>query len=105
MAASNATVEHPITKHCPILMAGDISPQTLLVLENAFSEYFIAKSIVEAHHVKHILGAFKCVHICDWISDHTHLLTLSFDAFMHELRANYLPSDWIETIRSNLLGM
>src|SRR5277367_583296 len=104
MAPSMATVKHPITKHCPIMSAGDVTPQTLLLLENAFGEYFIAKSIAETYQVKHILGAFKCIHIRDWIaSDCAPLLSLSFEEFMQELRNNYLPSDWVETPHSALL--
>src|SRR5277367_4221620 len=100
MAPSTATVEHPI------MSAGEATPQRLLLLENAFGEYFIVKSIAETDQVKHILGAFKCVHIRDWIaSDCARLLSLSFEEFMQELRNNYLPSDWVKTIRSNLLSM
>ena len=45
MSPSLATVEHSITKHCPILTGGDTTPQTLLLLENTFHEFFIAKTI------------------------------------------------------------
>src|SRR5271156_248795 len=40
-----ASVEHPITKHCPVLSPGEPIPQVLLSLENAFNEFFIAKGI------------------------------------------------------------
>jgi hypothetical protein len=63
MSCTIATVEHAITKHCPVLTGGEITPQILLVLKNAFNEIFIAKNIIDADQVKHILGAFKCVHI------------------------------------------
>src|SRR5271168_4415251 len=35
----------------------------------------------------------------------SHILTLTFDDFMSELRKNFLPSDWVETVRMSLLGM
>jgi hypothetical protein len=106
MSRSLATVEHPITKHCPILTGGDTTPQTLLILENAFNEFFIAKNVTPEDQVKVILGAFKCVHIRDWIAtDREHILTLTFEEFMADLRKNSLPSDWVETVRMTLLGM
>jgi hypothetical protein len=106
MSRSVATVEHVINKHCPILTGGDTMPQTLLILENTFNEFFIAKNVSQEDQVKLILGAFKCVYIWDWIAtDRDHILTLSFNKFMTELRKNFLPSDWVETVRMSLLGM
>jgi hypothetical protein len=96
MSCSLATVEHLITKHCPILTGGETTPQTFLILENMFNNFFIAKDVSQENQVKLILGAFKCVHIRDWIAtDREHILTLTFDEFMSELRKNFLPSDWI----------
>ena len=106
MSRALATVEHPITKHCPTLTGGDTTPQTLLILENTFNKFFIAKNVIPDDQVKVILGAFKCVHIRDWIAtDRAHVLTLTFEEFMAELRKNFLPSDWVETIWMSLLGM
>jgi hypothetical protein len=106
MSHSLATVEHPITKHCPILTGGDTTPRTLLILENTFNEFFIAKNIVQEDQVKVIFGAFKCIHICDWIAtDREHILTFTFNKFMAELGRNFLPLDWVETVRMSLLGM
>jgi hypothetical protein len=65
MSSNLATVEHPITKHCPILTAGEIMPKALVDLTNAHTEYFIAKDIDDADKVKKVLGGFKCIHICD----------------------------------------
>src|ERR1700678_1552709 len=95
MSCSIATIEHAMTKHCPILTGGDTTPQTLLILENTFNEFFIAKNISQEDQVKLILGAFTCVHIWDWIAtDREHILTLTFDKFMTQLCKNLLPSDW-----------
>jgi len=106
MSSNVATVEHPITKHCPILTAGEITPKALVDLVNAHNEYFIAKDIDEADKVKKVLGGFKCVHVRDWIScDRARLLMLSYNDFMTEVRANYLPSDWEEMVRTQILGM
>ena len=106
MSSNDATVDHPITKHCPILSAGEITPKALIDLEDAHNEYFIAKEISEADKVKKILGGFKCVHIRNWIaSERENLLELKYSDFMIELRANYLPPNWEETVRSQILGL
>jgi len=68
MAPNIAFIEHPITKHCLILTAGDVSPKALVDLVDAHNEYFIMKDIDDADKVKKILGRFKDVHIYDWIS-------------------------------------
>ena len=96
MVYTIASVEHPITKHCPIVTRGDLTPQILLLAENAFHEFFITKTVNKEDKVKLILGAFKDVHVRDWIAtDRAHLLKLSFEDFMLELRSNFLPSDWM----------
>ena len=63
MSSHTATVEHPVMKHCPIVTGGDLTPQTVLILENAFNEFFIAKNVAKEDEVKLILGAFKDVHV------------------------------------------
>jgi len=106
MASTLATVEHPITKHCPILTAGDITPKAIVDLGDAHNEYFIAKEIEDTDKVKKILGGFKDVHIRDWIaSDRVRLLALSYEDFMAELQTNYLPPDWEEEVQNQILGM
>ena len=106
MSSNIAFVEHPVTKHCLILTAGDVSPKVLVDLVNAHNEYFIAKNIDNADKVKKILGGFKDVHICDWIaSDRERLLALDYEAFMAELHTNYLPANWEDNVCTQILGM
>jgi len=106
MSSNIAFVEHPVTKHCPILTTGDVSPKALVDLVDAHNEYVIAKDIDDADKVKKFLGRFKDVHICDWIaSDRERLLALDYEAFMAELRINYLPADWEDNVRTEILGM
>ena len=69
MAPNAAFVEHPVTKHCPILTMGDVSPKALVDLVDAHNEYFFAKDINDADKVKKILGGFKDIHIRDWIAN------------------------------------
>ena len=83
MSSTDAVVDHPVTKHCPILSAGDITPKALIDLEDAHNEYFIAKEVDDNDKVKKILGGFKCVHIRNWIaSERETLLKLSYTDFM-----------------------
>jgi len=106
MSSNIAFIEHPVTKHCPILTAGDVSPKALVDLVDAHNEYFIAKDIEDKDKVKKILGGFKDVHIRDWIaSDRERLLALDYMAFMDELHINYLPADWEDNVCTETLGM
>ena len=106
MSSNIAFVEHPVTKHCPILTTGDVSPKALVDLVDAHNEYFIAKDIDDKDKVKKILGGFKDMHIHDWIaSDRERLLTLDYSAFMAELRTNYLPADWEDNVPTEILSM
>ena len=106
MSFTMAFIEHPVTKHCPILTTGNMSPKALVNLVNAHNEYFIAKDINDKDKVKKILGRFKDVHVRDWIaSDRERLLALDYEAFMMELHANYLPADWEDNVCTEILGM
>jgi hypothetical protein len=106
MSSHDATVNHPITKHCPILSARDITPKALINLEDAHNKYFITKEINETDKVKKILGSFKCMHIHNWIaSEREVLIILKYSNFMSQLQANYLPSNWEEMVCSQILSM
>lgn len=105
MSSNIATLKHLVTKHCPVLTDRDLTPQTLLQAENAFNKFFIAKSVAKEDKVKMILGAFKDMHIRDWIAtNQEHLLDSTFKDFMAELHTNFLPSNLVETICISLLG-
>jgi len=106
MASGLASVEHPITKHCPLLTAGDISPNMLVDLTDAHNEFFITKEIAEEDKVKKILGGVKDVHIHDWIACNCErLIVLNYTEFMAELRTNYLAPDWEENVHTQILAM
>ena len=106
MSSNIAFVEHPVTKHCPIITMGDMSPKALVDLIDAHNEYFITKDIDDADKVRKILGRFKDVHIHDWIAgDRECLLVLDYEAFMVELHINYLPADWEDNVHTEILRM
>jgi hypothetical protein len=105
MTSNVSMVEHPITKHCPIITGGELTPQTLLLGKYTLNKFFIAKTVPKEDEVKLILGAFKDIHIRDWITmDHKCLLTLTFMAFMSKLCSTFLSSDWVESVCVSLLG-
>jgi hypothetical protein len=90
----------------PLSTAGDISPKVMVDLTDAHNEFFLAKEIKGTDKVKKILGGFRCIHIHNWIScKRERLVTLSYAAFMAELRENYLPPDWEQAVRAEILGM
>ena len=96
MSPMLATIEHLVTKHCPILTGGETSPQILLLLKDAPTNFLLPKNIADKDCIKLILGTFKCIH--DWIAmEREHLLTLTFDEFMAKLQQSFLPSDWVKT--------
>jgi hypothetical protein len=68
MTSNISTVEHFITKHCPIITGGELTPQTHLLAENMFNKFFIAQTVPKEDEVKLILGAFKDIHMRDWIA-------------------------------------
>ena len=94
MSSNITVVEHLTTKHCPVLIAGNISSKVLVDLTDAHNEFFLAKEIADINKVKKILGGFKCVHIHNWIScEHECLLKLDYASFMAELHKKYLSLD------------
>ena len=52
MSPTLATVEHLVTKHCPILTGGETTPKILLLLKNTFHKFFIAKNVVDEDRIK-----------------------------------------------------
>jgi hypothetical protein len=90
MSSHDATVDHPIIKHCPILSVGDITPKALIDLEDAHNEYFIAKEINKTDKVKKILRGFKYMHIRNWIALERE--RYSSPSNTATLRVNYGPT-------------
>ena len=90
----------------PILTAGDVTPKVLQSFELACLDYFTEKNVPEGEQVRKILGCFHDNRIRDWVrGDCLHLLRLTFDDFMVELREGYLASDWVNTICLELLSL
>ncbi|KIM73216.1 hypothetical protein PILCRDRAFT_15406 [Piloderma croceum F 1598] len=64
------------------------------------------KEIAPDKQVRKILAGLRDDRIQDWISiDHDEILKLSFAEFMVEFKAGFLPEDWEEIMRIELLAM
>ena len=91
----------------PQLTSGEISPKSVKDFENHCLNYFInAKGGIENNvKVSHILGCFENDLINDCISVNRECFTtLSFENFMIEFHACWLPHNWEQNIRSKILS-
>ena len=109
MASSNdlASVQYAVITQPPMLTAGKITPKALMLFEQNCLDYFVnAKGgIADELKVPRILSSFKDIEVLDWIaSERDRLQTVTFADFMVELRHNFLPMDWEENIRSDILS-
>ncbi|PPQ83763.1 hypothetical protein CVT24_007449, partial [Panaeolus cyanescens] len=100
-----ARVEHPITKHVPIMTEGKIVPKVMRKFEIACSNFFDYKiSLAEADKVRAILCAFQDEHIADFIkTECARLIALTFPQFMAELRTRYLDPEWDSDLKDTIL--
>ena len=98
---------HLIITRPPHLSNGEISPKSVKDFENHCLNYFVnAKNGIEDNvKVTRILGCFENDLVNDWISVHRDRFTkLSFEVFMVEFHARWLPHDWEQDLRSKILS-
>jgi hypothetical protein len=101
-----ATVEQDSPSKAPILTLGEITPAVMRSYETACLGFFENKDVPEDKQVCKVLAGLQDTHVQDWISvDRPRFLTLSFTNFMTGFHAGYLPEDWEEVTRIELLGM
>jgi glycerophosphoryl diester phosphodiesterase len=104
--SKSASVDQDSPSKVPLLLLGDISPLVMCEYEHACLGYFDTKDIGAEKQVRKILAGLRDTHIQDWVSiNREHLLVLTFMAFMKELKLLYLPKDWEEITRIELLQM
>lgn len=100
-----ATVEQDTSSKVPFLQPGEITADIMREYETACLGYFNNKEIAKNKQVRKILAGLHDSRIQDWIAvDHEHFLGLTFAEFMKEFRTAYLPEDWEEIARIELLG-
>lgn len=101
-----AAVEQDNPSKVPVLLTGDLNADVMREYENACLGFFESKDIANDKQVRKILAGLRDNRMQDWISaDRDRFIALSFPDFMKEFRAAYLPEDWEEIVRIELLGM
>ena len=101
-----ASVEQSAPSKVLVLTSGDVSPTTMCQFEHTCLNYFIHKKIIVDDQVSLIMGNILDDRVGDWIvSNHTHILCLSFNTFMIKFCINYLAEDWEEDTLCELLSM
>ncbi|EDR15393.1 uncharacterized protein LACBIDRAFT_321191 [Laccaria bicolor S238N-H82] len=94
----------PSSAKAPILTQGNISPAVMMDFENAALDFFVSKSIPADKQVTMIIPGIKDLHIRDWITaERARIVVLPFADFITEMRANYLPPDWEDQVRNEIL--
>jgi hypothetical protein len=102
-----AIASHPILSRAPQLSAGKITPIVIRNFENHVENFFMnAKNKpAEDEKVTKILGCFESPLVNNWIAvNRERLCALTFDKFMNEFRTRWLPRNWVEDIRTQMLG-
>jgi len=98
---------HPVINHPPVFSEGQITPKELIIFEQDCEAYFLnAKGgDPKEQRIAHIITVFKDPLIQNWItSNRDGLVALTFEEFMKKLRGMFLPKDWEETVRIQILG-
>ena len=104
--ALTPSVEHHSLHHAPILTAGVPNSAILLEFEDACEDFFTNAKEGVSNELKviRIPPSFKDPIICRWIlSDHAHISTLKFDAFMKIICAKFLSKQWEDKLLSKIL--
>ena len=86
---------------------GSISPKVVRDFETHCQTYFMnAKDgVADDLKVTKILGCFENALVADWASmERERLAKLSFEDFMKEFRERWLPYNWEQMIRVQMLG-
>ena len=103
-----ATSIHLVVTCPPQLSNGKITPKAVKDFENHCLNYFVnAKGGIEDDlKVSWILSCFENDLVNNLISvNRTHFTTLTFENFMTEFRAHWLPHDWEQNIQSKILSI
>ena len=68
-------------------------------------QFFSIKAIDPTNQVAYMAWNLQDPRIQDWYSnDAAHLKALTFDAFLHEVRSVWLPSNWDALLRQRMLN-
>ncbi|KIK36119.1 hypothetical protein CY34DRAFT_95004, partial [Suillus luteus UH-Slu-Lm8-n1] len=100
-----ARVEQPAVNKPPTLTAGEISPEVFRAWEMCCRQFFMHKEVPENEMVKKVAWGMQEPIIQDWyLNDQDRFNSLSFADYIKEVRDYWLPSDWENTVRQNMLS-
>ncbi|KAL6298784.1 hypothetical protein BKA93DRAFT_753904 [Sparassis latifolia] len=100
MTKKVATVEFPKESQAPKLLPGDLTPSVINTWQTACERHFRKAQLADELQVSMVASRMDYPHLAVWYDAHQGRLdALSFEDFMMEVRATYLPHDWDSTIR------
>lgn len=104
-SSKTARVDQPAFTKPPFLTPGDITPEVLRNWEIGCRQYFKHKGIPAEEQVGKVAWGMQEPTVQEWyIVDQERLDKLTFDAYMAEVRAYWLPTDWADTTRQKMLS-
>ena len=104
---NTASVKHDVITHPPMITDGELSPKIIREFEIRCNVYFmnIKGGVADDQKVRKLLGSFKNTLIQDWMSTESdRLIQLSFTDFMNEFRERWLPTNWEQSVLTQMLG-
>ncbi|KAG1718917.1 hypothetical protein EDD22DRAFT_792022, partial [Suillus occidentalis] len=101
----NARVDQPAPTKPPFLTPGDITPEVLRTWEMGCRQYFKHKAVPADEQVGKVAWGMQEPAIQEWyLNDQERMDKLTFDAYIAEVRAYWLPWDWADSTRQKLLS-
>lgn len=100
-----ARVDQPALTKPPFLTPGDITPEALRSWEMGCRQYFKHKNVPSDEQVGKVAWGMQEPLIQDWyLNDQERMDELTFTEYMAEVRAYWLPMDWADDTRQELLS-
>lgn len=96
--SKSACIEQPALTKPPFLTPGDITPEVLCTWEMGCQQYFKHKDIPIEEQVGKVAWRMQEPSIQEWyLTDQDRMDDLTFDEYMAEVHAYWLPLDWADT--------
>lgn len=89
------------------MTSSEITPKVCWEFENQCGVYFlnVKEPIADDRKVANILGCFEQDHVMEWTSTKwEHLIKMTFEEFMKEFHAHWLPMKWEQMVLTLILG-
>jgi hypothetical protein len=105
-APKDATVT-TVPGKLPIFGPGNITALACSEFVSAVRNYFLLKDTAEEKRVGILVGCFEEPKVKNWLrptAAHTRLTALSLNDFMTKFKTKFLPVDWVEKTRKEVLS-